>query len=151
MPKSRIPSQIKSIIIERAREGCEYCQTPLDFFIDPFVTEHIIPKSQGGKSDLLNLALSCQGCNSFKYNKTTAVDPATEIVVPLYHPRRDKFRVHFAWNEDFTLLVGLTPTGRATIDQLQLNRTGVVNLRRVLFVMGDYPVDDEGNASSTKQ
>ena len=120
MPKSRIPSQIKSIIIERARERCEYCQTPLDFFIDPFVTEHIIPKSQGGKSDLLNLALSCQGCNSFKYNK-------------------------------ITLLVGLTPTGRATIDQLQLNRTGVVNLRRVLFVMGDYPVDDKGNASSTKQ
>ncbi|MEH1969279.1 HNH endonuclease [Nostoc sp.] len=29
-----------------------------------------IPKSQGGNTTLDNLALSCQGCNNRKYNKT---------------------------------------------------------------------------------
>ncbi len=40
------------------------------------------------------------------------------------------------WNEDFTLAIGSTPTGRATAPQLQLNREGVVNLRRVLCTIG---------------
>jgi hypothetical protein len=48
-------------------------------------------------------------------------------------------RVSFAWNADFTLIIGLTPTGRATVETLQLNREGLVNLRRVLCAMGEHP------------
>ncbi len=33
----------------------------------------------------------------------------------------------------------ITPTGRATIEALQLNREGLVNLRRVLYAMGEHP------------
>ena len=36
-------------------------------------------------------------------------------------------------------LIGLTATGRATIATLQLNRAQVVNLRRVLSVVGKHP------------
>jgi hypothetical protein len=36
-------------------------------------------------------------------------------------------------------LVGLTPTGRATVETLKLNREGLINLRRVLYVMGEHP------------
>ncbi len=35
--------------------------------------------------------------------------------------------------------IGLTPTGRSTVEVLQLNREGVVNLRRVLYGMGEHP------------
>jgi hypothetical protein len=31
--------------------------------------------------------------------------------VPLYHPRGDTWESHFAWSNDFTLVIGLTPTG----------------------------------------
>jgi hypothetical protein len=41
--------------------------------------------------------------------------------------------------EDDTLIIGLTPTGRATVEKLQLNRLGVVNLRRVLSLMDLHP------------
>ena len=34
-----------------------------------------------------------------------------------------------------------TPTGRATIGQLQTNRDSVVNIRRVLTVMNEHPPD----------
>jgi len=37
------------------------------------------------------------------------------------------------------LMVGTTPTGRATIEALQLNRGGVVNLRRLLYAVGEHP------------
>jgi hypothetical protein len=46
---------------------------------------------------------------------------------------------HFAWSDDFTLVIGLTPTGRATVEKLQLNRSGLVNLRRVLRAVGEHP------------
>jgi len=48
-------------------------------------------------------------------------------------------RVSFAWNADFTLIIGLTPTGCATVETWQLNREGLINLRRVLCAMGEHP------------
>jgi hypothetical protein len=62
--------------------------------------------------------------------------------VPLYHPRQQHWHDHFAWNNDFTLIIGLTPTGRATIQALHLNRSELVNLRRVLYAMGEHPPTD---------
>src|SRR5207244_2768256 len=84
--------------------------------------EHIIPHVAGGTDDLSNLALSCQGCNNHKYTSVTALDPVTGERVPLFHPRAHVWAEHFVWSEDFTLLIGLTPTGRATIQKLRLNR-----------------------------
>lgn len=67
----------------------------------------------------------------------------TGEIAPLYHPRQQKWGEHFAWNEDFTHIVGLTPTGRATVEALQLNRDGVVSLRRVLYAAGEHPPGED--------
>jgi hypothetical protein len=101
--------------------------------------EHIIPLAKGGTYDLENLAWSCQGCNSRKYVTIEALDPVTGQTVPFYHPRRDRWVEHFAWNEDDTWIIGLTLTGRATGEELQLNRLGVMNLCRVLSFMDLHP------------
>jgi hypothetical protein len=52
--------------------------------------------------------------------------------VQLFHPREQHWGAHVAWNDDFTHMLALTPIGRATFAALQLNRPGLVNLRRVL-------------------
>ncbi len=109
-----------------------------------FCVEHILPKAKGGTDNLENLALACQGCNNFKFTRTEARDPATGLIAPLYHPRAHVWLEHFTWSDDFTLLVGLTPTGRASMDVLQLNREGVVNLRRALHTLGEHPPRLEG-------
>ncbi len=109
-----------------------------------FCVEHIIPRSQGGRTTLDNLALACQGCNNHKYTKVKGNDSITGDLVPLYHPRQQRWRDHFAWNEDFTLIIGLTPTGRATVEALRLNREGLVNLRRILYTMGEHPPAEPG-------
>jgi hypothetical protein len=101
--------------------------------MQPFSLEHIDPRSQEGETSLENLALSCQGCNNHKYTKTHARDPATGVLVPLFHPRRQPWSEHFAWNDGATLVIGISPTGRATVEALRLNREGLINLRRVLF------------------
>jgi len=86
-----------------------------------------------------NLALACQGCNNRKYSDIDAIDPVSGERVPLFHPRQHQWKDHFAWNDDFTMVIGLTPTGRATIEKLWLNRDGVVNLRHALRSIGAHP------------
>jgi hypothetical protein len=104
-----------------------------------FHIEHIHPVELGGATVAENLALACQGCNSHKYTKTTAHDPATGSIVPLFHPREHDWAAHFSWNEDCSLVLGLTPTERATVIALQLNRERVINLRRVLYQAQEHP------------
>lgn len=96
--------------------------------------EHIIPESLGGSSDEENLALACQGCNGVKAKKTHAIDPVTGRKIPLFHPRRDDWHKHFTWSPNQLYLIGLTPRGRATIRELELNRTGVLSLSPPLAV-----------------
>jgi hypothetical protein len=60
-------------------------------------------------------------------------------LVPLFHPRNQPWSDHFSWNDDFTIIIGITPTGRATVETLSLNREGLVNLRRILYQAGEHP------------
>lgn len=90
------------------------------------------------------MALSCQGCNNRKFTATEAVDPATMRLVPLFHPRRDRWYEHFAWSSDGLEVLGMTATGRATVERLQLNREELLNLRGVLAAAGKHPPDCGG-------
>ncbi|MEK8018087.1 MAG: HNH endonuclease [Candidatus Parabeggiatoa sp.] len=130
---------LKNQVIERAQGNCEYCRSQARFATQAFSIEHITPQSKGGQTAFDNLALACQGCNNHKYNKTEATDPITTESVPLYHPRQQKWEIHFSWNDDFTLMIGITKIGRATVEALQLNREGLVNLRRVLYRVSEHP------------
>lgn len=139
MPEKHITSQLKNDVVERAKGCCEYCRSQARFAMQSFSVEHIVPRSRDGKTKIENLALACQGCNNHKYTKTEGRDPVNGDLVPLYHPRAQRWRDHFAWNEDCTLIIGLTPVGRATVKVLCLNREGLINLRRVLYTMGTHP------------
>jgi len=139
MTEERISARLRQRVAERARGCCEYCRSQERFATQAFSVEHIEPRSQEGVSAFENLALACQGCNNHKYTRTHGRDAVTGEVVPLFHPRRQRWREHFAWNADCTLLLGLTPFGRATVDALRLNRPGLVNLRRVLYAAGEHP------------
>jgi HNH endonuclease len=141
MSSEYIPVALKQLVFERAKGLCEYCRSQARFAIDPLVIDHIQPVSRGGKTIAENLALSCQTCNNYKYTKTEAFDPVTNQSVSLFHPRETLWEEHFTWNEDVTQAIGITPIGRATIALLQINRDGVVNMRRVLAIMGYHPPD----------
>jgi hypothetical protein len=129
----------KKFVQKRAENRCEYCHSPVDFSPAPFSVEHIIPTTKDGSDDDSNLAFACQGCNGRKYNHAEAKDPLSGKYFPLYHPRRDYWSEHFDWNDSATHLVALSPTGRATIERLKLNRREVVNLRKLLMLIGKHP------------
>ena len=78
-------------------------------------------------------------------------DPLTGELVPLFNPRQQVWREHFAWSDDGARMIGLTACGRATVAALNVNNPGlsrangfyVVDARQ-LWVEADWhpPLDD---------
>lgn len=139
MSKARIPFNIRVLVSERSFGLCEYCKSQERFAPQPFTIDHIDPESEGGSHTLENLAYACQGCNGFKHRKTGSIDPVTKLNTPYYNPRTQIWDEHFAWNEDFTHIIGLTPTGRVTVTGLKMNRKILIGLRKFLRKMSEHP------------
>jgi hypothetical protein len=139
MAETPLTPACRQAVRERAGFCCEYCFSQSRYCPDPLSIEHIVPRACGGSDELNNLACACQGCNGHKYVATSAVDPVTEESISLYHPHHDVWSDHFQWSDDFREIIGITPTGRATVERLQLNREAVVNLRILLNEFGLHP------------
>ena len=139
MSEKHIPAELRRLVADRSQHCCEYCRTQARYSSDSLTIDHITPRGLGGPTTADNLALCCYGCNQHKSTRLAAPDPVTDALALLFHPRQHRWEAHFAWNDDFTRMLALTPTGRATIAALQLNRPGLVNLRRVLYAIGEHP------------
>ena len=61
--------------------------------------EHIRPRKHGGSDQESNLCLACIDCNLHKGTNLADIDPETQTVTKLFHPRRQKWEDHFAWEE----------------------------------------------------
>ncbi len=110
----------RDAVRERAGNRCEFCQLHQnDSPLAALHIEHIIPRIHGGTDDLENLALACIDCNLHKGTNLTGIDPETNRVTPLFHPRRERWDEHFAWRGLY--LVGRTDVGRVTVRVLQMN------------------------------
>jgi hypothetical protein len=135
----RLSARLRAAVIARAAGRCEYCRSPDRYAPDPFPIDHVQPRSRGGDHTLANLAYACAGCNERKYVATEERDPTTGEMVLLFHPRQHRWDEHFDWSADSSEILGRTPTGRATIARLDMNRPRLVALRRLLRVMGEHP------------
>jgi 5-methylcytosine-specific restriction endonuclease McrA len=137
--RKKIPAAMRREVIKRARGLCEYCRTDSDFSDSPFDVEHIVPVSQKGVTELENLALACHGCNLNKSDKTEFFDAVSGKLSRLFNPREDIWEEHFGWTQNYLIVVGLTAVGRVTVELLELNRKGLINQRRLLYIFGQHP------------
>lgn len=123
-----IGSKTRAQVRERAQNVCEYCHLHQDDSpLAALHVEHIIPRIHGGRDDLDNLALACIDCNLHKGTNLTGIDPETNELTALFHPRRQEWEDHFEWQGIY--LVGKTGTGRTTIRVLNINSEDQVALR----------------------
>jgi HNH endonuclease len=112
------------------------CRLPIRGQIATFPVDHPTPRSSGGLTVLANLALACPQCNGHKWAHTSAPDPASTEVVPLFNPRVDRWEDHFHWSAaDRTILEGKTASERATLLLLQMNHPNMVDIRRLLVAL----------------
>ncbi len=121
-------AQTRARVRRRAGDGCEYCQRrQIDSPLIPLQIEHVIARKHGGSDSLDNLALACAECNLHKGSNLSGMDPQSDQLTPLYHPRRDQWHEHFAW--EGVRIVGLTAIGRTTVRVLDLNAPARLQVR----------------------
>ncbi|MDA1049179.1 MAG: HNH endonuclease signature motif containing protein [Planctomycetota bacterium] len=125
-------------VAERARHRCEYCLAPETMFNCEFEVEHILPRSQDGSSQTDNLALSCRACNKNKSDRVEEIDDMSQERTRLFHPRRDKWTLHFAISADGSIL-GLTAIGRVTVFRLKFNSRFQLAARQCWIKLGLFP------------
>jgi hypothetical protein len=140
--KMTINTKIRQLVRKRAEYLCEYCHSSEEASAAQFEIDHILPQSLGGSDNLDNLALACQRCNSYRYNFTTGFDPQTQTNVTLFNPRQQQWSTHFIWSADGLIIIGLTPTGRATCDRLDFNderhNQGWIKKARRFWIQGGW-------------
>jgi hypothetical protein len=105
----------------------------------PMEVDHITPLAGGGSSTEENLWLACPHCNRYKSAQTHGMDAMTGELVRLFNPRTQIWNEHFGWTESGVVIVGLTPTGRATVAALDMNNALIVRARRVWVLWGWHP------------
>ncbi len=137
-----IPRTVRQQVSAEADHRCEYCRTSRRLIGMPLVIDHVVPQAAGGGDERENLAAACYRCNEFKSAKTHATDPVTGELVPLFNPRKQSWHEHFPWANGGTHIVGLTPTGRATVLALQLNNEYVVEARTLWMARDWHPPPD---------
>jgi hypothetical protein len=134
-----VPAALKRLVRERFGDRCAYCRTAEHLTATQFEIEHIEPRAAGGETVFANLCLACPMCNRFKADSSSAVDPLTSASVSLFHPHQQSWHEHFAWSDDATEIVGLSPIGRATVAALRMNRPAMIRVRRMWVAMGEHP------------
>lgn len=142
MSSQRISAALRQHIFETAQFRCGYCLTSQHIIGPLLEIEHTIPEAKGGTSEEMNLWVACPLCNSHKSDRIEAIDPETAARVMLFQPRLQRWVDHFTWSADGTIIVGKTPTGRATVLALQMNHPDIVAARRLWVAAGWHPPAD---------
>ena len=134
MSRSHIPSELRRQVYDRAGGRCEYCGVSEADTLLCHQVDHVIAEKHGGATEADNLALCCQQCNSRKGSDIASLDPESGLLVPLFHPRTDRWSEHFRFHDGW--LLPQTPAVRATARLLRLNDPRRISERRCLLNPG---------------
>lgn len=142
MKRIHIPEKLKEKVRQTAKYRCGFCLFLQKYLPNMLRIDHLQPLSKGGTNDEENLWLLCETCNRAKSDKTEGFDAETNTTVPIFNPRRQNWHEHFEWSENYTRIIGKTPTGRITVIELNLNKERLVAVRRERVSAGWHPPND---------
>src|SRR5688572_10519142 len=134
-----MPHRLYAEVAARAGHRCEYCRAPEHEHSVEYEVEHIHPRARGGDDSIENLALACGSCNRGKAQATRAIDVLTGELALRFNPRRHIWAEHFEFRTESVTIVGRTPTGRATVERLDLNRRQMIRARLLWGANGWFP------------
>ena len=84
---SLISKSLRSAVVARAENRCEYCHLPTVGQVATFPIDHVTPRILDGKTVLENAALACPRCNGSKWKHIEGAVSASGEIVPLFNPR----------------------------------------------------------------
>ncbi len=83
-------------IYARDKGKCQYCGS--DVKLSEFEYEHVLPKSQGGKTIWENIVVACTSCNQKKGNRTPTQAGMRLLSTPKKpNPKNSRHRISILW------------------------------------------------------
>jgi HNH endonuclease len=123
--------------LERLEDRCEYCQLPAQLQGGGFEVDHILPRSRGGRTGMVNVALACLHCNAHKWAYSDGEDPVSGQRVAPFNPRTQRWEEHLQWSvHRWFAIVGISTHGRTTVARLQMSHPNLVSIRCLLAALG---------------
>lgn len=116
---SELSTGLRKLVIERAKNRCEYCLLPESVSLHKHEPDHIVPLQHGGQTDVNNLTLSCMRCNRYKGPNVGSFDPETGNLVPFFNPRTQDWANHFELNG--AIIRPRTAEARVTVKIFRMN------------------------------
>lgn len=106
MAEIKVTLHMPDEIYNQVKHEAEQSHRPIDAYLEERLAlwlflSHSQPAASGEGHEALQRAI--------------AVDTATGDWVPIFDPRHQIWREHFAWSEGGELIIGMTATGRATV------------------------------------
>lgn len=132
-----VSAGLRRQVIERAESRCEYCGLAQTGQEATFHIDYVVPVIAGGITVLENLALACVSCSLRKGGRLLVPDPQTHEQVALFNPRLDSWQTHFRL--EGLWVMGITPTGCATVAALNMNRPLALAIREEETYRGRHP------------
>jgi len=132
---------LREQVLADAGGRCGYCRSSEEITGAPLEIEHLTPEALGGLTRRDNLWPACRQCNALKGDRVAGRDPETGASELLFDPRSQAWLDHFVWIEGGAQVAGRTPTGRATVEVLDLNRPLLVRARLRWISAGWHPPD----------
>lgn len=133
----KIAKALRRLVFERANNCCEYCLLSSEDSFLRLQVSLIIAKQDGGETVADNLCVCCPDCYALKGSVSTALEPLTNTMTPLYNPRTQVWREHFLVHN--VRIEPRTKEGSATVYLLQFNSAERMLERETLLEMGRYP------------
>jgi hypothetical protein len=123
---------LRKLVIQRAKSHCEYCLYPQAASLFALEIEHIIAEKHRGQTTADNLALACPNCNRLKGSDIASIDPNTDLLTSLFHPRHQQWIDHF-YLSSAAEIIPMTAEGRVTAFLLQFNYPERIKERQFLM------------------
>lgn len=142
MSAAHIGRRLRAQVLADAGGRCGYCHSSEEITGTPLDIEHVLPEALGGATHRANLWAACRQCNAIKGDHVTALDPLTGSLAAIFNPREQLWVEHFVWVDGGARISGRTPTGRATVTALALNRPLLVRARQRWIGVGWHPPDE---------
>lgn len=136
-----IPSPLRSLVIQRASNCCEYCHYPQEASLLAYEMEHIVAEKHGGRSTAENLALACPYCNRAKGTDLGSLDPVTGELTAFFNPRLQRWADHFRL--EGAQIIPLSAIARVTVLILQMNSEERIAERQRLIDGGVFEMTND--------
>lgn len=120
--RKSLSKAIRFEVFKRDSFRCQYCgRSAPDVILE---VDHIVPVSEGGKNDLLNLVTSCRDCNRGKTNKllsdTSVIDRQKKQLDDM-NAIREQTEMLIQWKQE---LFQITNSQADAIENLSIQMTG---------------------------